>query len=270
LKDRPEMPKDPRYMEESLIVKVGEVQDLHKAFQSRAQWIILTASRHNLERLARQRLTPVQKERFSWSLPALIGEKEESYYRAAVGWYLKRGFVSWEVNNWGHLDYFAGDSRSNLISGHRFNIRNAAAMAALSEAGCGWSVLSLEITREELHLLSRGPLYSIPVVTLYAWPPLFISRLMPKLKEDKPIFTMRNEMLLFRKRGGHSRLYADRPVNWCEHLPFLRDLGFRCFLLDLSDGPYGTMNDFDRVLHGYNHCRPSGPSSLFNFDRRPL
>jgi len=232
--------------------------------------VILTATRSNLEKIAKQRLIPAQKERLVWSLPALIAEKEVEYYRAAITWYLDKGFPAWEVNNWGHLDFFKDASKASLISGWRFNVRNMAAMAALAEAGCRWSVLSLEITRQELQHLSKGPLSTIPIVTIYAWPPLFTSRLIPKLMEEKPIFTPRKDAYFFRKSGAYSLIYADRPMNWFEQLPFLRTQGYRFLLLDLSDAPQQVHpQDFERVLSGFKRARADQPYSLFNFERNP-
>ena len=118
---------------------------------------MLTASRPNLERLARQRLSADRKKRLVWSLPPLIAEKDDQYYRLAVRWFCERDFRAWELNNWGHFDWFDNRRGLNLFSGYRFNVRNFAAMAELAQAGCRWTTLSLEITREELQLLKPGP-----------------------------------------------------------------------------------------------------------------
>jgi putative protease len=268
-KDWPDAFESLHRAEETLILKVGSPQDMLKGFQSPAQWVMLTATRSNLEKIAKQRLIPAQKSRLTWSLPPLISEKEIEYYRAAISWYLDKGFPTWEINNWGHLDFFKGPQKTNLISGCRFNVRNPAAMAALAEEGCRWSVLSLEITREELQHLSRGPCSTIPIVTVYAWPPLFTSRLIPKLMEEKPIFTPRKDVYFFKKSGSYSLIYADRPLNWFEQLSFLREQGYRFLLLDLSDAPQGQPQDFERVLSGFRRARADQPFSLFNFERKP-
>ena len=155
------------------------------------------------------------------------------------------------------------------MAGFRFNVRNPAAMAELAQAGCRWSVLSLEITREELQLLGQDSLSTIPVVSLYSWPPLFTSRLAPGLAEGKPFRTPREETHLFEKKGAGSVIYADRPVNWLDELPVLRGYGFRSFLLDLSDGPADRLPKLDRLLQGCREARADQPFSLFNFDRRP-
>jgi len=255
---------------ETLIIKIGGLSDLARAFRSKAQRVILTATRSNLERLAKQHLAPVDKKRLIWSLPTLLPEKELGYYYAAVKWYMDKGFTAWEVNNWSHFDFFQERRKGFLISGHRFNVRNSGAMSALSETGCNWSVLSLEITAKELEFMGRMSLPNIPIISLYAWPPLFISRLTPKLKDDKPLITPHKETLLFRRRHGHSCIYADRPINWCEQLPLLRSYGFRHFLLDLSDGPDSQTNELERVLNGCKASKSGGAFSLFNWNRKPI
>ena len=255
---------------ETLMVKVPHVGDLAEAFQSQARWVLLSATRPNLERLAKHRFTVPQKQRFVWSLPPLIAEKDDRYYRLAVSWFCERGFRSWELNNWGHFDFFPDRETLNLMAGYRFNVRNPAAMAELALAGCRWNVLSLEITREELQLLAQqNPLSTIPVVTLYSWPPLFTSRLVPKLEEGRPFRTPREETYFFEKRGGRSLIFADTPVSWLDQLTVLREYGYRCFLLDLSDGPKERLPDLGRLLRDCHEARAEQPFSLFNYDRRP-
>lgn len=265
----PQAGTNPRKGEETLIVKVASEADAAKGFQSPAQWVMVTASRRNLERYARQRLHPAQKKRLIWSLPPLMTEKDVDYYRAAVRWLTQRGFISWEVNNWGHLDFFRDVKSVALMAGYPFNMRNVAAQACLARAGCRWGVLSLEITREELSLLGNGPFSLMPVVTVYCWPPLFTSRLFPPMNEERPFFTPRKDKYFYRKTAHHSFIYADRPISWFEKLPALKAMGYRTFLLDLSDGPLAQGGEMSRLLSGYKRNRSDAPYSIFNYDRDP-
>lgn len=255
---------------ETLIIKVSTYADLLKAFQSPAAWVLLTASRSNLEMLVRKKLVPADKGRFGWSLPPLLLEKEIDYYRAAVGWYQGKGFRTWELNNWGHFELLERDDRLQLIAGFRFNLRNVAALAQMHQAGCRWSVLSLEATREELQQIGREKTGGTPIVTVYAWPPLFTSRLIPRLNEEKVLVSPRKEIYHYRKSADHAYIYADRPLNWMEKRPTLTAYGFRHFLLDMSDGPRTQAANFERLLHGFQRQRADEPYSLFNFEREPL
>jgi putative protease len=255
---------------ETLIIKVSTYADMLKAFQSPAHRVLLTASRSNLEMLARRKLVPAHKGRFGWSLPPLMLEREVDYFRAAVGWYQGKGFLTWELNNWGHFELLERDDRLQLIAGFRFNLRNAAALAQMHQAGCRWSVLSLEATRQELQQIGWEKTGSTPIVTVYAWPPLFTSRLSPKLSEEKVLVSPRKEIYHYSRSADHACIYADRPLNWMELRPTLSAYGFRHFLLDMSDGPRTQAANFERLLHGFQRQRAEGPYSLFNFEREPL
>ncbi len=268
--DWPLLQADPRRAEDTLILKVATEADASAAFQSPAHWVMLAASRRNLERYAKRRLHPAQKDRLMWSLPPLMTEKDVAYYRAAVQWMTDRGFRSWEVNDWGHLDLFHGLKSAVLIAGYRFNIRSGAAQACLADAGCRWGVFSLEITSQELSIMGQGPFSLLPIVTVYCRPPLFTSRLMPGLLEDKPFFTPKKDVYFYKKDAHHSLIYADHPVNWFEQIPALKVMGYRCFLLDLSDGPTNQGGEMSRLLSGYKRNRADAPYSLFNYERKPL
>ncbi len=255
---------------ETVFVKLDDARHLTRVLQTPNQNVILTASRSNLERIVKQRLSHEQRRRFTWSLPPLLTEKELDYYRPAVKWYVERGFTAWEANNWGHFDLVPRQDGVTVVAGHRFNLRNAAALAAMAENGCRWTVLSLEITRQELQDLSGGPLGASPIVPVYAWPALFTSRLVPKLPEDRPLATPRQEVYHFRKKRGISTIYADRPMNWFGQLPILREYGYRFFLIDLSDAPFDQSAHLDRIVNGFNRLRADEPFSLFNFERSPV
>jgi len=255
---------------DTLLVKVDRAGDLTKAFQSPAAWVLYTATRLNLEKLARKRLIPAQKKRLVWSLPPLIAEREIDYYRAAIEWYLGKGFLNWEMNNWGHFDFFRSNQKVRLIAGHRFNLRNVAALAEMFEAGCNQAVLSLEITREELQNLGREKTGVLPIVTVYAWPPVFSSRLIPKLLEGKAFSTPRKESYFYRKSSEFSFIYPESPINWMEKVSILRAYGFHYFMLDLSDGPSDQSHNFEQILSGFKRMRADRPYSVFNFDRQPV
>jgi len=264
---RPQGSSDSRREDETLVLKIGTFQALAKAFQTSARWVMLAVTRSNMERMAKQRLDEARKKRFVWSMPAILTEKDIEYYRLAVKWFIEKRFLSWEANNWGNLEFFPDRDNLNLFAGYRFNLRNHAALAAMKREGFARAVLSLEITREELEHLSRDPFSALPVVPVHAWPPLFISRLTPKLNEEKPLCTPRKEAYLIRKSGGVTCIYADRPMNWFDKLPFLRSLGYRSFLVDLSEGPYDGGKEIEELLKDFKQARAPERTESFNFER---
>ena len=186
--------------------------------------VLLKADKKNLERIAKQRFSPAQVKKLGFSLPPLISEKDVDYFRAAVRWFVNKGFVLWEMNNWGHFD-LTGEGRGlRLIAGSRLNLRNSAAFAQAAELGCSWSVPSLEMTKEELRELAKENTAAGLILTVYCWPPLFTSPLVPNFNEDRPFVSARSETYQPIKTAGRVEIYADRPVSLFEQLGVLEVL----------------------------------------------
>ncbi len=254
---------------EVLLVKVGSTDDLVRGLQSSADFALLVGSRRNLELIAKQRFSAIQMKKVGISLPALLAEaKDIPYYRAAVGWFVGKGFRTWEINNWGHLDFFPDLAGLRLIGGAGLNLRNEAALAQAKEMGCSMSALSLEITRSELDDLAQSSFGAKSIVTLFSWPPLFTSRLVPELAEEKVFVTPRKDAYHLTRRAGNVFIYADKPTGIIDELPGLRSRGFRRFMIDVSEGPGKQTQALEKALSGFFLARLHVPSFRFNFDRR--
>ena len=255
---------------ETLILKLGSPDDLVQALRSSAAMVLLSATKSNLERIAKQRFSPPQLKKLGFSLPALISENRDlQYFRAAVRWFINKGFLLWEVNNWGHFDLIGQGNGMRLVAGSRLNLRNSAAIAQAAELGCSWSVLSIETTKEELRELALNRFNSRVVLTVYCWPPLFTSRLAPDLSLDRPFLSARNEAYHLIKQAGRTEIYGDRPVSWLDQLPVLRSFGYGNFLIDVGEGPGKRPNAMEAALNGFAASRSPADYALFNFERRP-
>ena len=209
-------------------------------------------------------------KKLAFSLPPVISEKRDiEYFRAAVGWFINKGFLLWEINNWGHFDLTGQGRGVRIIAGSRLNLRNSAALAQAAELGCWRSVLSLEITKEELRELVQSRFSSSLVLTVYCRPPLFTSSLVPELSEDRPFLSARNEAYYLVKQAGRAEIYADRPVSWLDRLPVLRSFGYGNFLIDVSEGPGKRADAMESALRGFAASRSPANYSVFNFERKP-
>lgn len=262
-----EKPVDVRTKQaETIILKVASVNDLVEALKSSAAIVFLNATRNNLERVAKQRFSKPQMKKFGFSLPPIIFERDIAYFRAAVSWFIDKGFLLWEINNWGHMDLTGTGRGVRLVAGSRLNLRNSAAAARAVESGCRLSVLSLETTKEELRQLAHERFTWGLVVTVYSWPPLFTSRIIPTLLREKPILSARNEVHHLITKPGYAEIYADRPVSWMEQLPVLRSFGYSNFLIDVSEGPVKRPG-FLEALGGFAAARSPMNYYLFNWER---
>jgi putative protease len=254
---------------ESIILKVGSADEVVSALRSAAAMVLIKAGKKNLERIAKQRFSPAQIRKLGFSLPAVISEKDVDYFRAAARWFINKGFVLWEMNNWGHFDLIGEGRGLRLIAGSKLNLRNSAAIAQAAELGCSWSVPSIEITKEELRELARQRTGARLILTVYCWPPLFTSPLVPDVHEDRPFVSARNEAYQPIKTAGGVEIYADRPVSLIEQLKVLRSFGYSNFLIDVSEGLEKRHHSIESVLRGFAASRSPANYSLFNFERRP-
>ncbi len=259
----------PSRKEENLIVKIDSVSDLVEALQSSASIVFLTATRNNLERIVKQRFSPYQMKKLGFCLPPIILEKDIEYFRAAAAWFVKKGFLLWEVNNWGHFDLLGKGAPLRLVAGARLNLRNCAAFEQVFEMGCESAVLSLEITKVELEELAGKKFSSRLAVTVYCRPPLFTSCLVPPIYMERPLLSPRKEVYYPTTKAGRTEIFADRPVSWFEQLPALRSFGYRRFVIDASENPE-KRSELAQLLKGFSSLRTRGAYSLFNYDRRPF
>ncbi|HYA42352.1 MAG TPA: peptidase U32 family protein [Syntrophobacteraceae bacterium] len=264
--EKPAGPQTKR--DDTVILKVDSAKDLLRGLQSPAAMVFLRAARNNLEHIARQKFSPARLQRLGLSLPAVIAQKDVEYFRAAVGWFISKGFHLWEINNWGHFDLTGQDREVRLVAGSKLNLRNSAAFAQAVELGCRWIVVSIETTREELKELAETKNRTAFVLTVYCWPPLFTSRLMPALHTDRPFLSARNEAWSLATTAGRTEIYADRPVSWLEQLPLLRSLGYSNFMIDASEGP-AKRPELMEVMSAFAAARSPTAFSLFNLERRP-
>ncbi len=117
----------------------------------------------------------------------------------------------WEINNWAHFDLTGQGRGVRLVAGSRLNLRNSAAFAQAFEMGCESAVLSLEITKAELDQLAGKKLRSRLAVTVYCWPPLFTSCLVPPVSMDRPVLSPRKEVYHPTTKAGRTEIYR-RPA----------------------------------------------------------
>ncbi len=81
-----------RRQNETLIVKVDSGNGLAPALRSSAAMVLVSATKNNLERIAKQRFSSSQMKKLGFSLPTVIPERDIEYFRAAVMWFIKRVF----------------------------------------------------------------------------------------------------------------------------------------------------------------------------------
>jgi putative protease len=245
-----------------LYLRIDDPHLLGVALETGVQGIVLQASQ---KALSRHPPRP-GKERIYWALPALIQEGELSFYRDQVGRWQEMGYSRWVVGNWAHFPLFSRPPEV-LVADVTFNVLNSQAAFLLHETGCQGVILSLENDRANLRDLLPAIQALNPLLTVYARPPLFTSRLKIRTRPGEMIRSGGEEALDNDGRAGLTLLRPVRPLCLLAHLKELRDLGFRGFVIDLR-GDRPKPERVRSLVEAVRRERCLESSTTFNYLRR--
>ena len=173
------------------------------------------------------------------------------------------GYSRWVVANWGHLSLFTRPPEL-LMADYTFNVLNSQACSLLREMGCQLLILSLENDRDNLRKLVPAVQELTPLLTVYGWPPLFTSRLRIRGREGYAIRPSGRERLQHRWKAGLTPVRSDRPLCLLSHVPELRKLGVRDFVVDVRGQPLQPQ-EIHTVMKGVERQHCPQPHSTFNY-----
>ncbi len=253
-------------LSEKSYLKISNIRLLSEAFRLPVDDVILLGTRENLEKVSKRRFGREQFDRFGWFLPPVILEKDLEYYLNAVSWYLDQGFNYWWINNWSHFKFF--ENRAvRLIADSGFNVSNNAELWVYRNWGCKAAVLSWEMSKSDITRLVRSkpplPVY----MTVYGYPPIFTSRVMPPIKGSKiSLEGDKRSTFHVTNREGICVISPSWPVNLFEELDEIKSIGIRNFVIDCSHA-HCDKKELQRVVSGYRRERTDLPRSRFNFER---
>lgn len=254
-------------LSERSYLKIGRLPLLSESFKSPVDYVILVATRENLEKLARRRFSRDQLARFGWSLPPVILEKDIDYYLRAISWYIEQGFTRWWINNWSHFKFFE-DTEVELVADSSLNVSNNVELWTYKSLGCRAAVLSWEMSRSEISKLvkSRPPLPVYFIV--YGYPQIFISRVIPPVKGSR-ISLEGDKRSTFNviNREGICVITPTWPVNLFDTLEEIKSIGIKNFVIDCSHS-FCDKKELVRVVSGYRRERTDLPRTRFNYDRQ--
>ncbi len=247
-------------------LKISRVHLLSEAFRLPIDYVLLVATKENLEKISKRRFSQEQFERFGWILPPIILQKDVEYYENAILWYLDQGFTYWWINNWSHFKFF--ENRGvRLVADSGFNISNNVELWVFRNWGCKAAVLSWEMSKTEIVKLIRNkpplPVY----MTVYGYPPIFVSRILPPVKSSKiSLEGDKRSTFYILNREGISVISPSWPVNLFDALDEIKSIGVRNFVIDCSHHNCDK-KELTRVVSGYRRERTDLPRTRFNFEK---
>jgi putative protease len=246
-----------------IYLRLSNPKLLDGALDTSARWIIVQATQSNLYAILRRKLPPAKRDRLFWALPPVIPDDDLPFYRDQIHRFQQMGHSRWSVANWAHFRLFA-EQPEMLMADYTFNVLNSQASTLLKELGCQALILSLENDRDNLRKLVPAIQGITPLLTVHGWPPLFVSRLKVKPRENLEIRGPSRECFQYRRRGSLTEVHSERPLCLLEHLNDLVKAGVRSFVVDLR-GQRLRPNDLHTIMKDVQRQYCPRSHSTFNY-----
>ena len=191
------------------------------------------------------------------------------------------GYYQFVVNNLGHFSLFrdirdeaTGLRQVRLIAGPWLYIFNTWALSFISSLDVDGFVSPLENNRQNLEKTVSTEMFqrlrSKFFVPVFAWPPLF--RIRADLSSGKagPAYRFRtftdsrDEYFSLLCDTGGSTVIPEKPFSITDKIPFLKEAGFRHFIIDLS-GPSLNKKSYRDLMRSAENAMPLPNISRFNW-----
>jgi putative protease len=247
----------------TLYLRLSHLGGLNAGLDSGADWILLQATKSNLNSLSKRKMAFSKRSRLFWGLPAIIHQKDLEFYREQVGILQQRGHNQWLVANWAHFRLFSRPPDA-IIADYTFNVLNSHAAFLLNEMGCQRVILSLENDRNNLRKLAPAIQRLTPLATVFGWPALFTSRLGVKPREGSAIWGSNRNRLQHSRQAEITSVRSDRPLCLFEHLMELGKMGVMDFVVDLR-GQRFQGHELNNIMKGLDRQRCPQTHSTFNY-----
>ncbi|MDR2924287.1 MAG: U32 family peptidase [Treponema sp.] len=181
-----------------------------------------------------------------------------------------RGYRQYVVNNLGHFSLFR-DLRPEpqLIAGPWLYMFNTWALSFIASLGVDGFVSPLENNRQNLERTlgqeNLRRLREFVFVPVFAWPVLFRIRAdLGNIYSFKSFQDSRGELFSLCREQEETLVIPERPFSITDKIPFLREAGFRRFIIDLG-GPALKKKAYKDLMRSAESGVPLPDISRFNW-----
>ena len=261
---------------EGFYAMVSRIEDLYVLQSVRPVKAILTYSRKTVKQLLNDRAQalPFPARDLIISLDPFFPQEREAELAGNIAALMEKGYANFIVNNLGHFSLFrntAAETKSTktvLIAGPWLYAFNAWAWAFISKCGAEYAVSPLENNRQNLERTFTTEEYfrrSQVFITIFAWPSLFrIRQDLGRIYNFENFLDNRDEAFRLSPGPEGTLVYPREPFSIVDKTPFLRESGFRRFILDFSSGPLKKAK-YREIMEAANNAAPLPGTSRFNW-----
>jgi putative protease len=252
---------------EGIYAAVSEIEDLYILQSVRPVKGLLSYSRKTVSRLlgSVKKTLPFAPEELILVLDPWFPQDAEAALGEEIPRLLALGYRQFVVNNPGHLSYFRAARDAALIAGPYLYVFNRWAAAFVAGLGLDNMVSPLENNRQNLERTVSPNRRSGTFITIFAYPALFRIRTDLSSRYDfKDFSDSRNEWFRLVNRPEGSLVIPETPFSIVDKIPFLKESGFRRFIVDLS-GPPLKKKDYKDLMSAVKNAAPLPHISRFNW-----
>lgn len=251
-----------------LTLKVRELEDIRLVERNGADRIELPLTAKNLALLQKgARQLESRKADVVWEIPPMLFGPEWNEFRRAVQMLAGQGYLTFRLQNLGHIPLFDKLENVTLLGGFRCYVTNSQAALAWQELGLAELTLNMEDDRANFkELFSR--ISFIPLaVTVYGPLPVFLSRIpVRNVRPGGMLRSDRDDGYRVFMADGITEVVAEKDFSLLGHLAELRDMGCLLILVDLSRCGAGSARG-NELLAGIAADTKLDESTAFNFER---
>ncbi|MDR3130111.1 MAG: U32 family peptidase [Treponema sp.] len=263
---------------------VSQVEDLFILQSIRPVRVILRLNKKNAGwMLQSSPPPPFSPEEIIPALDPWFPQADERELKETIDALLEKGFRQFMVNNLGHFSLFrqtaglktAGLKTAGLIAGPYLYQYNRWAQAFVSSLGAAAAVSPPENNRQNLEKTIVPGRRAAIFITLFSYPALFRIRagldsfygfgeFQDSLNEGFRLISNDAADAACGGASGGSLVIPEKPFSIVDKAPFLKEAGFRRFILDFS-GPPLRKKDYRAIMSAFEEGRPLPGTSRFNW-----
>jgi len=261
---------------EGLYVAVSRTDDLFIVQSVRPERVMLSLNSKTRSYLISGNKPPLpfRPAELILVLPPWFPQAQSETLAEHIGLLVKKGYKQFVANNPGHFSLFRAMSDVKLIAGpwlYMFN-RWAISLIAMNSVSASISVSvsgfisPFENNRQNLERTVTGnALRSKFFVPVFAWPPLFhMQSSMENLYNFTSFSDSRDENFSLLTGPDGSVVIPQTPFSITDKIPFLKEAGFKRFIIDLN-GPVLRKSDYRDLMRAVTDGTPLPRISRFNW-----
>jgi len=235
-------------------LKLDSIKPLLSRMELRPDRYVLTLDRLAVNQAGElKRLLGKQIRSVTWSLPAILADKDLGRLKKQISTLIRAGYRSYQLGHFSQFDLFRGE-KVFLSADYTCNLLNNQALLLAAEAGFECGQLAIEADREALREAVQGYKQTgIPAarrgggrrgmrlgLTVYGVPPLFTSRIAASFfPYERPVVSPKQEGFVITKKDGLTYTRGVRPFSLLPYLHELKGMGLDYVVVDLTGGLSG-------------------------------